>query len=576
MRPVGLVLALLLAVSSGGSAALRPRIVNGVTTSAYPTVGALLVGSSPATAWLGCSGTLIGCRTFLTAAHCVCDRTGPACQPGGGSAPDPRRFFVFLQHGGIVGVESVAVHESYAFPVADVAVLRLSAPVVGIGPSPLNTAGRPPGGTAGTIVGFGRQGLGIDDFGLKRVGAVTVSPCVTVPADSSVCWQFLAPLGPPGTNANTCEGDSGGPLFVDAGGGVVVAGITSGGETSECQPPDEGYDADVFRYRDWIAARAGSDLGQPRCGSGPHVGESGTHVEALEGALDATTPAATFALDVPAGLGSLRFALNGDERADFDLYVRREAPPTTAVFDCKDNGPSQFAACVVPAPAPGRWHALVQRYTGNGAFQLTVTLLADQDACRELPDGTPCDDGNACTHGDVCGAGACRGLGTPRSGCLLAAGRGGSLGIRDSARPGRDLLVWRWARGSISPAALAAPGPGSDYTLCLYDSAAGTARLVSRQRIPGSAGWRATASGWRYSDRRAAADGVTRAVLAAGLGNDALLLVKARGPALAAPPLPLARDPGVTAQLIGPTGCFETRHSGAQVNDATRFRAIEP
>lgn len=575
MRPVGLVLALLLTVSPGEAAVLRPRIVNGLTTVAYPTVGALLVGSSPATAWLACSGTLVGCRTFLTAAHCVCDRSGPACQPGSSGAPDPRRFFVFLQHGGIMGVDSIAVHESYAFPVADVAVLRLTGPVTGIGPSPINTTGRPPSGVAGTIVGFGRQGLGSDDYGLKRVGAITVAPCTGVPADSSVCWQFLAPLGPPGTNSNTCEGDSGGPLFVEAGSRAVVAGVTSGGETSECQPPDEGYDADVFHYREWIAARGGIDLGQARCGAGPHVGEAGAHVEAFEGLLDGTTSAATFAVDVPAALGSLRFTLNGDERADFDLYVRRDAAPTTGAFDCKDDGPSQFAACVVPAPAPGRWHALVQRYTGSGAFQLTVTLLADQDACREAPDGTPCDDGNACTHADVCGAGACRGLATPRTGCVLSAGRGGSLSIRDSARAGRDTLVWRWARGSIPPETLTAPGPGNDYALCLYDSAAGAARLVAQQRIPGSFGWRGTASRWRYVDRRAAVDGVARVLLAAGLRDDGQLLVKARGTALTVPSLPLAKDPDVRVQLVGPTGCFETWHESAQVNDLTRFRATE-
>ncbi len=48
-----------------------PRIVNGTLTSLYPSVGALLSPGDPHFATLLCSGTLIGCHTFLTAAHCM-------------------------------------------------------------------------------------------------------------------------------------------------------------------------------------------------------------------------------------------------------------------------------------------------------------------------------------------------------------------------------------------------------------------------------------------------------------------------------------------------------------------------
>src|SRR5687768_5172867 len=53
-------------------------IVNGQATTEFPTTGILLSGSSPAT--LLCSGTLIGCDRFLTAAHCVCWGDGGDCQ----------------------------------------------------------------------------------------------------------------------------------------------------------------------------------------------------------------------------------------------------------------------------------------------------------------------------------------------------------------------------------------------------------------------------------------------------------------------------------------------------------------
>src|SRR5436853_1187529 len=96
-----------------------PRIVNGVLTSDYPTVGALLRGTSADTASTWCSGTLIGCSTFLTAGHCVEGRV-------------PTDFHVFLPNAGIFTVASIAQHPSYNFPAADIAVLKLGAAVDGV------------------------------------------------------------------------------------------------------------------------------------------------------------------------------------------------------------------------------------------------------------------------------------------------------------------------------------------------------------------------------------------------------------------------------------------------------------
>ncbi|TMB46659.1 MAG: S1 family peptidase, partial [Deltaproteobacteria bacterium] len=73
------------------------NIVNGRLTSGFPAAGALLLGDE-ATAVTWCSGVLIGCDTFLTAAHCVCDTNGADCQ--GARAPSPFGRLVYLQHAG--------------------------------------------------------------------------------------------------------------------------------------------------------------------------------------------------------------------------------------------------------------------------------------------------------------------------------------------------------------------------------------------------------------------------------------------------------------------------------------------
>jgi secreted trypsin-like serine protease len=163
-----------LAVEQAGlDSTLYPRIVNGVLTHDYPAVGAVLRGDFPdwaqhvpitadnATSF--CSGTLIGCRTFLTAGHC----TTTAFSPG---TLDADEAWVYLPHAGIFAVTSIARHPDYTLaslgvPINDVAVLNLGAPVTGIAPMPVNRSDPnrfiP---AAGTIVGFGRtSGVGVVD-----------------------------------------------------------------------------------------------------------------------------------------------------------------------------------------------------------------------------------------------------------------------------------------------------------------------------------------------------------------------------------------------------------------------------
>lgn len=402
---VGFVGAALLSPAAGarsGDDPAAPAIVNGLLTSDFPTTGVLLSGGDPDGAIAWCSGTLVGCGTFLTAAHCVCATNGALCQ-GGAGAPDPADWLVFLQHAGFFAVESVAVHADYAFPVADVAVLRLAAPVAGVAPTPLPEAATP-FGTPGTIVGFGRSGGSNDDYGLKRFGDVVTAACTAPISDAtSLCWDFAAPVGAPGSDSNTCNADSGGPLFVDLGGGDVVAGVTSGGSSSSCLALDHSYDANVFPYAAWIRERAGADLGQARCGGLAQVGEPGARVRGFTGSLGGPTPEGRHTIEVPAGATLLRVGMNASEAGnnDFDLYVKAGSPPTTSSFDCAANGANQWGFCAFAAPAAGTWHVLVRRFKGSGVWQTTATLFLPQCANGVDDDG----DGGIDWDGDPQGLG---------------------------------------------------------------------------------------------------------------------------------------------------------------------------
>ncbi len=413
------------------SAWFVPRIVNGVLTHDYPAVGAVLRGDFanwnqhiPITAdnaGMFCSGTLIGCRTFLTAGHC----TKTALPPG---KLDADEAWVYLQHAGIFTVTSIALHPAYTLagpgvPINDVAVLKLGAPVTGIAPMAINLADPNPFiPAAGTIVGFGNTGgEGAVDKGIKRVGHVETTTCLAdlspEPDTQLVCWDFLDPIGPPGADSDACGGDSGGPLLLDLGNGPVIAGLTSSGTNASCLPPDHSFDANVYTYRDFILAELGTD-DTTTCGGLPPVGDPQVEVVGFDGRLDEATPSVTHEVTVAAGKNSARFGLNALETLlrnkpvrtfDVNMYVKTEPGASPTDFDCKADASSVFAACVFDLPDAATYSVFLQRVIGAGDYQLTVTVFGG--APPECGNGTvefneQCDDGN--TAGGDCCAADCR------------------------------------------------------------------------------------------------------------------------------------------------------------------------
>lgn len=344
------------------------RIVNGVTTWAYPATGALIKGASVGAAESWCTGTLIGCRTFLTANHCV----------HGDRAPS--KYHVYLQAGGIYDVESISPERpDYNFPQGDLAVIRLGRQVEGVTPVALNKA-MVANGTEGTIVGFGRTGGVRSDYGVKRAGRVRTAACDRSETNL-LCWDYNAPAGVPGENSNTCNADSGGPLFLSGrDGALLLAGVTSGGSKSSCLTGDHSYDVDVHKFDAWIRQAAGPDLGATACGSSAPVGTTGTTVLGGGGRLE-PGEALNYRLNVPGGLRRLRVALNGQDEptTNVDVFVKRGALASPQGADCSGNGSGNYAFCEFEAPQEGPWFIhLRQGANGGGDFQVVVTLLGSR------------------------------------------------------------------------------------------------------------------------------------------------------------------------------------------------------
>ena len=227
------------------------RIVGGnrVQTGAIPSC--VCIGS--ATDWF-CTGVVVAPQVVLTAAHCGGDITRILI--GDEVTPSPR--------GRIVAVRRAIVHPSYRRDPRnenDINVLILDT-LAAIPPSRVATAAQLGAATTVHLVGFGYNDPQLPKgFGTKREVKVPMGPVKRSDADDLTAFENLTGFhaqyefvaGRKGLGKDTCNGDSGGPAYVDTNSGPVVAGLTSRATRDADVPCGAGgIYVRVDMFREWI------------------------------------------------------------------------------------------------------------------------------------------------------------------------------------------------------------------------------------------------------------------------------------------------------------------------------------
>jgi secreted trypsin-like serine protease len=224
----------------------RDRVVGGIPTSEYPDCVA--VGSPDQ--WC-CSGTLVAPNVVVTAGHCHAD--GCASRVLVGDDVDSPNAHV-------IQVQEAVRHPQYTRPLANDLTVLVLAEDASAEPRALAEEGMLEAAATVRVAGFGYTDvLAGGGYGIRRM--------VDVPLASSdpkygadPAKEFVA--GAPFLQRDSCNGDSGGPAYVEADRRWYLVGATSRATSSRLLPcGDGGIYTKVRAFWDWVRSIPGGHWG---------------------------------------------------------------------------------------------------------------------------------------------------------------------------------------------------------------------------------------------------------------------------------------------------------------------------
>jgi hypothetical protein len=169
-------------------------------------------------------------------------------------------------------------------------------------------------------------------------------------------------------------------------------------------------------------------------------------------------------------------------------------------------------------------------------------------SCLYTADATPCPTGELCLNASCDGAGTCEPYEGPKQLCNDASTA--LLVVKNSSKPGKDLVKFKWIKGTIAPedaAALESNGVG----LCIFD---GVGQVVEGSLPEGFEFTKSTSPKFSYKDKEGSAGGVTAAAFnASDTAGKAKASFALGGSTFDWPFDTEITDP-VSAQIVSPTG----------------------
>lgn len=192
---------------------------------------------------------------------------------------------------------------------------------------------------------------------------------------STQYWTITVPSGATSLTISMAGGSGDADLYVRRGAQPTTSTYdcrpyrSGNNETCTFNAPQAGvYHVMVRGYSSFSGVTLTGSY-QAGGGGGGNQLQNGVPVTGLSGAANSER---RYTFNVPSGASNLAIRISGGS-GDADLYVRRNAAPTTSTYDCRPYRAGNNEGCTAASPQAGTYHVLVRGYQSYSGVTLTAS-----------------------------------------------------------------------------------------------------------------------------------------------------------------------------------------------------------